>query len=189
MEHDPNRLAPPALSSLRAQAAGSAMTRSLSEDIREQREDLREAAEQTLNVIVDLSLDGLIRWVSPSWVDLIGTQPDAVRGTPIIDLVVGEDKAVFADAIDSMKKDDSHSQFFRFTIYVGPLSKLLKLDSIKEDSGQDEADSPPPTVELEAQGIMVYDRTTGGESHVRRNAHVQCFMPGEPANRQYRPCG
>ena len=178
MEHDPNRLAPPTVSSLRAQATGSAMTRSLSEDIGEEREDLREAAEQTLNVIVDLSLDGLIRWVSPSWVDVIGTQPDAVQGTPIIDLVVGEDKAVFAEAIDSMKKDDSHSQFFRFTVYVGPLSKLLKLDSIKEDSGQDEAD--PPTVELEAQGIMVYDRTTGGESHVRTTAHIRFFMPFMP---------
>ncbi len=164
MEHDPNRLAPPALSSLRAQAAGSAMERSLSEDIREEREELREAAEQTLNVIVDLSLEGLIRWVSPSWVDVIGTLPDAVQGTPIVDLVVGEDRKVFAEAIDSMKKDDSHSQFFRFTVYLGPLSKLLPMDHIKEP---DLAKVELPTVELEAQGIMVYDRTTGGESHVR----------------------
>ena len=187
MEHDPNRLAPPVLSSLRAQAAGSAMARSLSEDIREEREDLREAAEQTLNVIVDLSLDGLIRWVSPSWVDVIGTQPDAVQKTPIIDLVVGADKAVFADAIESMKKDDSHSQFFRFTVYVGPLSKLLSVESVKEDSGQSEA--APPTVELEAQGIMVYDRTTGGESHVRINPHYTALHKELTADNPYRLCG
>lgn len=171
MERDPNRLAPPALSSLRAQAAGSAMERSLSEDIREEREELREAAEQTLNVIVDLSLDGLIRWVSPSWVDVIGSQPDTVQGTSIADLIVGEDKTIFAETIDSMKKDDSHSQFFRFTVYLGPLSKLLPLDYVKEP---ELAETDPPTVELEAQGIMVYDRTTGGESHVRKKESPHC---------------
>jgi len=65
MEGENNMLAPPVVSHLRAQAAGSNMERSLSADIREEREDLREAAEQTLNVIMDLSLDGTIRWVSP----------------------------------------------------------------------------------------------------------------------------
>ncbi|RYP60119.1 hypothetical protein DL769_008268 [Monosporascus sp. CRB-8-3] len=162
MERDPTRLAPPGVSSLRAQAAGTAMERSLSQDIREEREELREAAEQTLNVIVDLSLDGTIRWASPSWVDVIGTQPDDVRGTPIADLIIGEDKTVFADAIDAMKKDDSHSQFFRFTVYLGSMSKLLPLDNVKEP---EPAEAEPRTIELEAQGIMVYDRTTGGESH------------------------
>ena len=57
MEENKDMLAPPAVSQLRAQAGGQ-MERSLSADIREEREDLREAAEQTLNVIMDLSLDG-----------------------------------------------------------------------------------------------------------------------------------
>lgn len=163
MDQDTHRLAPPAVTSLRAQAAGSAMERTLSEDIREEREDLREAAEQTLNVIVDLNLDGSIRWVSPSWIDVIGTQPNTVEGTAISELIISEDKAVFAEAIDSMKKDDSRSHFIRFTFYLGPLSKLLPLGSIKESES---AEYEPVTVELEAQGIMVYDRATGGESHV-----------------------
>ncbi|KAI0016461.1 hypothetical protein F4780DRAFT_682476 [Xylariomycetidae sp. FL0641] len=159
---DTPTLAPPAVSALRAQAAGSAMSRSLSEDIREEREELREAAEQTMNVIVDLNLDGTIRWVSPSWVDVIGTQPDSVEGTPIADLIISEDKAAFSEAIDSMKKDDSRSQYFRFTVYLGPLSHLYPADTIKEP---EMASNEPVTVELEAQGIMVYDRSTGGESH------------------------
>jgi serine/threonine-protein kinase RIM15 len=171
MDQDTNRLAPPAVSSLRAQAAGSAMERTLSEDIREEREDLREAAEQTLNVIVDLNLDGSIRWVSPSWIDVIGTQPNSIEGTAISDLIISEDKAVFAEAIDSMKKDDSRSHFIRFTFHLGPLSKLLPLESIKEPES---AESEPVTVELEAQGIMVYDRATGGESH------VSFFFPPSP---------
>lgn len=164
MDSDPVRLAPPAVASLRAQAAGSAMERTLSQDIREEREELREAAEQTLNVIVDLNLDGSIRWVSPSWVDVIGTQPSQVQGTPITALIIGDDKAAFAEAVDSMKKDDSRSQFIRFSVYLGPLSKLLPIDSVKEpEASQDD----PVTVELEAQGIIVYDRATGTESHVR----------------------
>lgn len=166
MDEDTSRLAPPAVSSLRAQAIGRSMERSLSADIREEREELREAAEQTLNVIVDLSLDGTIRWVSPSWADVIGTEPDAIKGSPIADLIVGEDKSAFAEAIDSMKQDDSRSQYIRFTVCLGPLSKLFFTDLCTEPVYPEDG---PTTVELEAQGIMVYDRTTGGESHVREH--------------------
>ncbi|KAK6842109.1 AGC protein kinase [Apiospora arundinis] len=160
---DPDRLAPPAVSLLRrAEVAGSSMERTLSEDIREEREELREAAEQTLNVIVDLNLDGTIRWVSPSWVDVIGTQTDTLGSKPIADLIIGDDKGVFADAIDYMKQDDSRSHFIRFTVYLGPLSKLITVNELGEPEN---SENEPATVELEAQGIMVYDRATGGESH------------------------
>ena len=150
----PNTLAPPAVASLRAGAAP--MERSLSEDIREEREELREAAEQTLNVILDLNLNGTIRWVSPSWVDVIGTQPDSVTGTAIADLIVSDNKTIFAEIVESMKKDDSRSQIIRFAIRRGPLSRLMPLEIGKEDDD----------IDLEAQGIMVYDTASGGESHV-----------------------
>ncbi|WES02054.1 hypothetical protein PX690_21550 [Bacillus velezensis] len=79
MEGEQNQamLAPPAVSHLRAEAG--MMERSLSADIREEREDLRQAAEETLNVIMDLSMDGTINWVSPSWSDVIGTTLDSVQ--------------------------------------------------------------------------------------------------------------
>ncbi|KAK6079105.1 hypothetical protein SCUP515_04138 [Seiridium cupressi] len=160
---DTTRLAPPAVSALRAHAAGSAMERTLSENIREEREDLREAAEQTLNIIVDLNLDGTIRWVSPSWVDVVGTQPHEVQGKPIADLIISDDKAAFAETIGSMKKDDSRSHRIRFAVHVGPLSKLLPVKDIKEPESSEDAE--PSTLDLEAQGIMVYDRTDGSESH------------------------
>ena len=155
-------LAPPAVSSLRAQSA-TAMERSLSQDIREEREELREAAEQTLNVIVDLNLDGTIKWVSPSWTDVVGTQFEKVNGIPISDLIVSDNKNVFAEVVEFMKKDDSRSHRLRFTIQLGPLSKLLSADNI-EDAGTE--DQEPQTLDLEAQGIMVYDTVSGGESHV-----------------------
>ncbi|KAK4231459.1 Serine/threonine-protein kinase cek1 [Podospora fimiseda] len=152
-------LAPPAVTSLRA--AAGAMERSLSEDIREEREELREAAEQTLNVLVDLNLDGTIRWVSPSWVDVIGTQPDSVTGKPIVDLIVSEDKTVFEQVVEGMKKDDRRSQFLRFAAHMGPLAKLYPLEMI----GGSAESATLPIVELEAQGIMVYSGASEGESH------------------------
>ena len=156
-------LAPPGVSSLRAETAG-VMQRSLSEDIREEREELREAAEQTLNVILDLNLDGTIRWASPSWVDVIGTQIESVEGTKISDLIVSDNKDIFGQLIESLKKDDSRSQFIRFTMKLGPLSKLLPIDKIKM-----EEEAEPEIIDLEAQGIMVYDGA-GGESHVSKGS-------------------
>lgn len=157
-------LAPPAVTNLRSQAG--AMERTLSEDIREEREELREAAEQTLNVIVDLNLDGTIRWVSPSWTDVIGTQPESVNGSAMADLIVSDNKTVFADTVESMKKDDSRSQRVRFAVAMGPLSKLLPLEDIPELETDDAEECAPATIDLEAQGIMVYDGVSGGESHV-----------------------
>jgi len=48
------------------------MTRTVSSVIRAEKEDLKEAARDTLNVIIDLNLDGRVRWVSPSWKDIVG---------------------------------------------------------------------------------------------------------------------
>ncbi|KAL3300877.1 agc protein kinase [Colletotrichum asianum] len=163
MDPQPSMLAPPAVTNLRSQAG--AMERTLSEDIREEREELREAAEQTLNVIVDLNLDGTIRWVSPSWTDVIGTQPESVKGSAIADLIVSDNKTVFADTVESMKKDDSRSQRVRFAVAMGPLSKLLPLEDIPELETDDAEECAPATIDLEAQGIMVYDGVSGGESH------------------------
>ncbi|CAK7205098.1 rim15, signal transduction response regulator [Sporothrix eucalyptigena] len=170
---DPNRLAPPAVTSLRGDTG--MMQRSFSEDIREEREELREAAEQTLNVFMDLNLDGTIRWVSPSWVDVLGTPVDDVQNKAIADLVVGDNKAVFTDVVKSMKKDDSRSQIVRFAMRLGALSKLLPADFVLGQSGNDDTDAnadtsttengSPDIIDLEAQGIMVYDTASGDESH------------------------
>lgn len=162
MDSGPEALAAPAVSSLRAEAAG-VMERSLSEDIRVEREDLREAAEQTLNVIVDLNLDGTIRWVSPSWVDVIGTPTDAVAGSPIEAIIVSDNKTVFTEVIEPMKKDDSHSHLIRFAVKLGPLSKLMPIDQLGDPEAEDYT---PPVIDLEAQGIMVYDTKSGNENHV-----------------------
>ncbi|PHH73823.1 hypothetical protein CDD80_3536 [Ophiocordyceps camponoti-rufipedis] len=157
-------LAPPAITSLRAQQPGP-MERSLSQDIRDEREELREAAEQTLNVIVDLNLDGTIRWVSPSWTDVVGTPAETVNGTPISDLIASKNKTVFSDVAESMKRDDSRSYRVSFSVQLGPLSKLRPVPGSDQFATLPPDSEPPQTADLEAQGIVVYDSVSGGESH------------------------
>ena len=158
-----------------------------SDQIREEEMgDLKEAAQQTLNIILDLGLDGVIRWVSPSWAEVVGTPSDAVQGKPVADILL-DNTTAFADAVESLKKDDSRSQIIRFSVRMGPLSKLLppssgrstateSLDGTQATAealaeqdptaeGDDEADVNT-TLMLEGQGIMVTERTSGSASHV-----------------------
>lgn len=145
------------------------MERTPSQDIRQEREDLKEAAEQTLNVILDLGLDGTIRWVSPSWADVVGTTPRSLHGKPIADILL-DNNTVFADAIESLKRDDSRSQIIRFTVMLGPLSKFASRTTAGAEPGENVTEGPSNEqgegIVLEGQGIMVYDGSSGGESHV-----------------------
>jgi len=186
----PQFLAPPAVTALKAEARESdsrrmQMERSLSEDIRAEREDLREAAEQTLNVILDLGLDGRIKWVSPSWKQVVGSSPESVEGQSISDLLIGSNKNVFHDAVQAMREDDSRSRFIRFSLHLGaesvlrfapkpqlvaePTAEEVPKSTDEENTSQNEEDGEEKLTEaldMEAQGIMVYDRSGGTESHV-----------------------
>jgi serine/threonine-protein kinase RIM15 len=172
-------LMPPAVAALKQEAAGStanrlAMERSVSQDMREEREDLKEAAEHSLNIIMDLDLESKIRYVSPSWKDVIGSMPEDVAGKPVLDIIYGG-ADTFAETIESVKKFDSRSHIARFTVRLGPHSVLRKRRSKHAAEVDTQQAAPSPTesegaeeqfLNLEAQGIMVYDRTTGAESHV-----------------------
>ena len=147
-------------------------------DIREEREDLKKAAEQSLNAIIELDLEGRVRWVSPSWLDLTGTAAKTLIGMAISDVVV-EDQAVFAERVEAMRKDDSKSYIIRFSVRAPmvPEVKVLTIadpvvagESASPQAERSEGDALQPlqrqeTIDLEAQGIMVYDRTSGEESH------------------------
>lgn len=177
-------LLPPSVDRLRETDATGRfqMERTTSSDIREERDDLKVAAEQSLNVILDLALDGRIRWVSPSWKDVIGTPAASVKGTPIAEILVS-DKDSFANAVETMKKDDSRSQIVRFRVRMGPESVLRPVPVVSgegDDNQQDpvEIDEEELLLNLEGQGIMVYAWASGGESHVRRNL-VELFKTCE----------
>jgi serine/threonine-protein kinase RIM15 len=170
----PNTLLPPAVTALKQEAAVSnnarqAMERSVSQDMREQREDLKEAAEHSLNVIMDLDLDNRIRYVTPQWKDVIGSAPQEVVGKSVMDIVYGGADG-FAETIESVKKYDSRSHMVRFSVRMGPHSVLRKRRSrpAAEETPEQALQSPGSVdheeeqiLNLEAQGIMIYDRTTG----------------------------
>ena len=139
------------------------MERSFSQDIQEGTQELKVAAEQTRNIILDLSLDGIIRWASPSWTDVVGTHLEAVAGKPIAQYIKSDNKAIFEKAISNLKTNDNKSEFVKFAIETTRSSSLGPMldNSAEETKAYDE----PVLLELEGQGIMVWDRTTGGESH------------------------
>lgn len=145
------------------------MERSFSQDIQEGSKDLKEAAEQTRNIILDLGLDGVIRWVSPSWTDVVGTQLESVKGNPI-SRFIADGPEVFTQAIASLKSDNSKSKFVKFYVKVGPSSDLDPMlpeeQREKFEHGDSQDGSPRQLLALEGQGIIVYDRASGGESHV-----------------------
>lgn len=174
-------LAPPAVAALRQEARSvankSPLVRSYSDDMQGERDDLREAAEQTLNVIVDLDLEGRIKWVSPSWKQVVGTAPASVEGHPISELLV-DNKDAFQLAIESLQTDDSRSRFIRFALEMGPDSILQYSPEPRpleesenteagENVGVTEQETAPGQVEgnnvltMEGQGIMVYERGDG----------------------------
>ena len=155
---------PSRIASLRAQMESAA-----SSDVREEGKDLRDAADHSPNVIIDLTLDGHIRWVSPSWPDIIGTDIDSIQGKPMSDILV-DDKSVFHNATQLLQHNDAGSRVIRFSVFMGPASVLRRHKShdqdLIEDDVTDEDDNDPRTLNLEAQGILVFDRSTGQESHV-----------------------
>lgn len=78
-----------------------------------------------------------------------------------------------------MKKDDSRSYRLRFTVAMGSLSTLpndysegntpaaeMGQFEMEKEEGQPEEERPTPTLSLEGQGILIYDRATGQPSHV-----------------------
>ncbi len=171
-------LAPPAVTTLKHDAGVGAenstrhaMERSFSQDIQEGSQELKEAAEQTRNIILDLGLDGIIRWVSPSWTDVVGTHLESVKGNPI-SRFIADNPEVFTEAIASLKSDNSKSKFVKFSVKVGPSSDLdpmLREDQRERlEDADNENGSPRQILALEGQGILVYDRASGGESHVSR---------------------
>jgi serine/threonine-protein kinase RIM15 len=177
----PQFLAPPAVTALRQEARNidPKMIRTLSDDMREEREDLKEAAEQTLNIIVDMDLEGRIKWVSPSWKQVVGSSPESVEGHMISEILLGN-KDVFCDAIESMRQDDSRSRFIRFAVQMGPDSVLKYSPEPSPEATQTETGDKNANVEvenpqeehghnvlnMEGQGIMVYDRTDDEAGHV-----------------------
>lgn len=174
----PINAAPSSYGAERAATLRAQMEQAATIDIKEEGKELREAADESLNVILDLALDGTIRWVSPTWPDVVGTETEDVRDRPIRDILV-ENESAFADGVDALRRNDASSKIIRFSVHTGPKSRFAGNDDASDMSEQDVADpnvvEQPRALDLEAQGIMVYDRATGEESHVSVRIHAHRY--------------
>lgn len=209
-------LVPPAVAAIKEDAARDGphrthMERTISMDIREEREDLKKAVEQSMNAMLELDLENNVRFVSPSWQDLTGHPAASLVGKPISQALLDK-TTVFADCVEAIRKDDSKSKIIRFHVKlpenfwenqpvvdqektretaqpeaslreesippvvlsedkdedVVPVEAELQSgsnDEHKEADLEPQQDDKPLAVELEAQGMLVYDRSTGEESH------------------------
>ncbi|KAI7898111.1 uncharacterized protein BX663DRAFT_462531 [Cokeromyces recurvatus] len=109
-------------------------------------ESLQEEAErsQSSTIIVELSLETtLIEYVSPVWLDVIGSNPQSVIGKSVNQLLSDDDGQVFSVATEELLADDSHTVEVRFNI-VGHDNTLI---------------------EMEGKGMLMYNRVTGEPSH------------------------
>jgi len=127
-------LAPPAVRALKDEAAKDGlarghMERTISMDIREEREDLKRAAEQSTNAIIELDLEDKVRWISPSWQEVTGLLPGDAVGKPVADLLV-DNRDQFAECVEAMRKDDSKSRIVRFAVRGPGAEEALSTEEI-----------------------------------------------------------
>lgn len=157
-------------SSARSEALRAQMERSATMEIREEGKDLKEAAEQSLNVILDLSLDGKIRWASPTWEEVMGVPFDAVKDKPMSEIVY-TNAAAFDGAVELMRQMDARSKIIQFSVTSSQRSVVRSpVGMVKppiSEAAEPSEDDELIVINLEAQGIMIYDHSTGQESHVR----------------------
>lgn len=72
--------------------------------------DLRLASAETPTVVLELDLDGVLRYVSKSWEQLVGTSIKKILNKPIANIIIGTsdaDLSIFNDAMDHMIRDNA----------------------------------------------------------------------------------
>lgn len=141
-----------------------------------------------MNAIIELDLDGKVKWASPSWQDVTGMSAGELLGKAMAEVIL-DDEDVFARCVEAMRRDDTKSRIVRFSVQAAkaadagddsddgktpveakpsflslPEPEIQLPESVSEGINEQERDEDL-TIELEAQGIMVYDRGTGEESH------------------------
>lgn len=94
---------------------------------------------------------------------------EEIVGKPI-STIVPDDEGMFDRAVTTMTTDDSRSFRLRFSVRMGPKSRVAEImpEAIKEIEVEVEEDKKvqEQRLNLEAQGILIYDRETGETSHV-----------------------
>ncbi|KAL6941921.1 hypothetical protein ACO0QE_003083 [Hanseniaspora vineae] len=137
---------------------------------------LQKASNSDTTILMELDLEGNIKYISQVWEKIIGTIPEEMIGKPISEFVIGSDydKSVFERTMELMLEDDSSYRIKftleQFTVDKNLVSKkvenILSTQSIQFEE-QESLDGTDTTtissfknrkfIELEAQGIVITD--------------------------------
>lgn len=96
-------------------------------------------------IVMELDLDGNIRYMLKNWELVVGTSVKQLRGRPVLEIIAGSSPAeldVFATATEHVLRDDAS-----YKVRFATRTKLPGLE-------------PDDVMELEAQGIVIHDRRT-----------------------------
>jgi len=109
------------------------------------------------------------------------TTRESVQDRPIAAILL-DDKEAFKNAVETMQNDDSRSFKVRFSVLVGPKSKLARdpaaaaaLTSEEEAFPMEGVKEEENILTLEGQGILIYDKTSGEASHVSTTTESGCL--------------
>ncbi|SCU90910.1 LANO_0D10242g1_1 [Lachancea nothofagi CBS 11611] len=120
-------------------------------------EYLKVATDTSASILLELNMDGRIRYLSSIWEHIVGTSVEAIVGQSISDILVGsdQDRSVFQRAIDLMIREDC-SYKVRFLVESGSTgnSKTQTSSSAGSDNGT-ATTVKPELIELDAQGIII----------------------------------
>ncbi|RLV92497.1 Serine/threonine-protein kinase RIM15 [Spathaspora sp. JA1] len=101
----------------------------------EEKIDLRLASSNNPTIVMELDLDGNVRYLSKSWEYIVGTSIRKIINCPISKIIIGnndEDYKVFNNAIDQMIKDDG-SYKVKFITASNNAPRMDPSDSMKEE--------------------------------------------------------
>ncbi|KAI0461751.1 hypothetical protein LJB42_004824 [Komagataella kurtzmanii] len=144
---------------------------------------LQEATARNPVLVLELTLDSKIKYISKSWESIVGTSIEKLIGTPISEIIVGseDDKAVLQKATDIMIVDDN-SYRVKFTTPTNTLKHEPSESEGEEEEQAPDIHSSPKSLErnsnicsdlstdggfiqLEGQGILIHNNTTHTPTH------------------------
>ncbi|RDB22536.1 Serine/threonine-protein kinase cek1 [Hypsizygus marmoreus] len=105
------------------------------------------------NIVMELSLDGdHFIWINHAWRVVVGTDPEALAGTRISNLLAPSDWGVFKEATKRLQEDDSHTVEVRFRLQIEPNFEPDPSAGILYQT-------------MEGKGMLMIDREDGQPSH------------------------
>ncbi|KAJ1948495.1 rim15, signal transduction response regulator, partial [Linderina macrospora] len=122
-------------------------------------------ADKGMNMLMEVSLDGHIRYVSPAWRRLVGSDPDALVDQPVSSVIVPTDVPVCRSAAEQLLADKTRTVEISFSVCTP---------------------SPNVFVNVEAKGMLICHRLRDEPSHIlwvlRYIEHSSPRVPSPPYN-------